>query len=44
VTVGHLGEKELMSDETLGEWFVTGDTAFEDEMGFVHIADRASSF
>lgn len=44
VSVGYLGEKELISDATVGDWFVTGDTAFEDEMGFVHIAHRESSF
>jgi acyl-[acyl-carrier-protein]-phospholipid O-acyltransferase/long-chain-fatty-acid--[acyl-carrier-protein] ligase len=44
VMAGYLGEKELTSDATLGGWFLTGDTAFEDDMGFVHIADRASSF
>lgn len=44
VTPGYLGEKELTGDATLDDWFVTGDTAFEDEMGFVHITDRESGF
>ncbi|MFH1744037.1 MAG: acyl-[ACP]--phospholipid O-acyltransferase [bacterium] len=42
--IGYLNQPEKTADVFKDEWYVTGDIAFIDEDGFIHITDRASRF
>lgn len=41
---GYLGQDELTAEVINDGWYMTGDIAHEDEMGFLHITGRLSRF
>lgn len=42
--VGYLGQPEQTREVFRNGWYVTGDIAFVDEEGFIHITDRLARF
>ncbi|NLA65396.1 MAG: long-chain fatty acid--CoA ligase, partial [Leucobacter sp.] len=44
VSPGYDGDPEATAESMKGEWFLTGDVAFEDDEGFVHIVARKKEF
>ncbi len=44
VMQGYLGRDDLTREVLRDGWYVTGDIAFMDEDGFIHITDRLSRF